>query len=97
MPRSQKQPIAIKPQPIAIKPQETIIVKPQEAAKPSLLSTVKEGFSFGAGSAIAHRLVGSLFSSAESNVTSDREYRQCLAEHHDFVDSAVICAHLLRK
>ena len=79
------------------KPQSTVpaIVKPQ----PSALTTIKEGFSFGIGSAIAHRVVGSLFSQQKPVEKSvrDREYEQCLAEHSSCGDGASLCAYILTE
>ena len=94
MPRSQKSAVVIhKPAPVpAIIPQ-----------KPSFVQTVKEGFSFGVGSSIAHNIVNRMFASSEQKtqkltptLVQAREYEQCLAEHSDFVDSSSYCAHLLR-
>jgi len=70
----------------------------------SLMQTVKEGFSFGLGSAIAHRVVGGLFGSSSSPPPpppqeakrSPTEYEQCLAEHRDFGDSTAMCSYLLK-
>ena len=95
MPRSQKSAVVIhKPAPVPA------IIQP----KPSFLQTVKEGFSFGVGSSIAHNVVNRMFASSSTapekvqmqTQTQPREYEQCLAEHSDFVDSSSYCAHLLK-
>jgi hypothetical protein len=63
-----------------------------------MVSVLKEGFSFGAGSAIAHRVVGGLFEKPvqkEPIINRNYEYEQCLMEHPNFVDSTAYCAYLL--
>jgi hypothetical protein len=82
------------------------VLNPKVAvAGPSLMQTVKEGFSFGIGSAIAHRVVGGLFGSSQPQPLPEvrpteykrpTEYEQCLAEHRDFGDSAAFCSYLLK-
>jgi hypothetical protein len=63
------------------KQQKSIQLRPQPS---SLGQTIKEGFSFGLGSAIAHRVVGSLFASTTPSVKQERssqpEYVQCIKE-----------------
>jgi hypothetical protein len=82
-------------------------INPMSSVKPtSMLSTVKDGFSFGVGSAIAHRVVGGLFGSGQVQPQSqsqsqpplrNREYEQCLSEHSNVVDGTAFCAYLLRE
>ena len=86
-------------------------INPLSSVKPnSMLSTVKDGFSFGVGSAIAHRVVGGLFGlgtgqdqpHSQVQVQSqpplrNREYEQCLSEHSNVVDGTAFCAYLLRE
>lgn len=77
--------------------QKALIIQPTHSS-PSLFQTVKEGFSFGLGSAIAHRIVGGLFASPPGQ-TKERvitEYEQCLIEHRDFGDSTAMCSYLLK-
>jgi hypothetical protein len=62
------------------------------------MQTVKEGFSFGVGSALAHRVIGGLFGPSSPQEPKRRltEYEQCLAEHRDFAESTAFCAYLLK-
>ena len=50
---------------------------------PTLGQTIKQGFGFGIGNAIAHRIFGSR--------KEPTPYEQCIAEHRD---DAAVCAHL---
>jgi len=94
MPRSNK-----------IAPQKTVTVPAVVVPKSSMLTTVKEGFSFGVGSAIAHRVVGGLFGLGSGSGPQPQspppirniEYEQCLSEHTNVVDGTSYCAYLLRE
>lgn len=70
---------------------------PPKSAPPqrNMVSVLKEGFSFGAGSAIAHRVVGEKPVQKEPISNRNYEYEQCLVEHPNFVDSTAYCAYLL--
>ena len=57
MPRSSKKSSSVAIAPVTSVPAPLV-------AKPSMLQTVKEGFSFGVGSSIAHTMVGRLFGSS---------------------------------
>jgi hypothetical protein len=100
MPRSAQKKYA----PAVIKPM-TPVKPPVPAQQNSMLSTVKEGFSFGVGSAIAHRVVGGLFGLGSGSPgpqppqppIRNIEYEQCLAEHTNVVDGTAFCAYLLTK
>ena len=97
MPRSNK----IAPQKPAIVTQKPVTAP----AKPNMLTTIKEGFGFGVGSAVAHRVVGSLFGSGQTQIQTQApqpplrniEYEQCLTEHTNVVDGTAFCAYLLTK
>jgi len=75
---------------------------------PSFLSTMKEGFSFGVGSAIAHRVVGGLLNQgtqtqaqSQAQIQSQPErniaYEQCMLDNFDHVSNASICERYLTK
>ena len=96
MPRSNK----IAPQKPAIVTQKPVTVPAVIVPKPSMLTVIKEGFGFGVGSAVAHRVMGSIFGTqvqAPQPPLRNIEYEQCLAEHTDFVDGTSYCAYLLNK
>jgi len=93
MPRRSTAPMIVKPVPSA-----PMIVKPVPSAmtfKRSIFASLKDGFGFGVGSAVARHAVDSIFSVSppEPKKHSNFEYEQCLAENADFIDSASICAH----
>jgi hypothetical protein len=84
MPRRSSNPIVSTPQ----KTNVPAIVVP----KPSFLQTIKDGFAFGTGSAVAHRVVGSIFGSPahtqvqpEGQVNEKRniEYEQCMKDYNN--------------
>jgi hypothetical protein len=74
-------------------------VSPPMVVKPSFFSTIRDGFGFGVGSAIAHRVVDNVFSVTPPDQKKLRNfaYEQCLSENADFIDSASICAHHLME
>ena len=62
---------------------------------PTLGQTIKEGFGFGVGNAIAQRVVTGFFGAPKIAVTAvPTAYEQCIAEHRDDV---ALCAHLAEK
>jgi hypothetical protein len=79
---------------------------PTSVSTPTFGQTLKEGFAFGTGSAIAHRVVGAIFGpltaapsaapAAAPRVSEKTPYEQCLAEHYDS-DPLGFCAHLLKR
>jgi hypothetical protein len=78
-------------------PPKSVVVTPSPPRQ-NMVSVLKEGFSFGAGSAIAHRVVGGLFEKPvqkEPIANRNYEYEQCLVEHSTFIDGASLCAYLL--
>lgn len=72
---------------------------------PSFGQTMKEGFALGAGQAIAHRVVGSFFSSppsaappaATKHSIQEQAWFQCLKENNFSQNSQEYCAHLKPK
>ena len=59
----------------------------------TLGQSIKQGFGFGIGSAIAHRIFGPS-TVAVSQKTEPTAYEQCIAEHRDDI---ALCAHLAEK
>jgi hypothetical protein len=65
---------------------------------PSLMSTVKEGFSFGVGSSIAHNLFSIMFNSTSPKIQPvNKEYETCMKEHSFFENRESICSEYLKK
>lgn len=71
---------------------------------PSLGQTVKEGFVFGAGSAIAQNTIHSLFGTwfrTHKTPTQMNEapsaYQQCLSEHREMIDASAFCVEHLKQ
>lgn len=95
MPRRSQQPMVIKPLPplMVIKPTPPIVFKP------SIFSSIKDGFGFGIGSAVARHAVDNVFrvSPPDPKKSNTLAYEQCLSENADFIDSASICAHHLME
>ena len=87
--------------PSPMKPNTTLQNQP-----PSMLDTIKQGFSFGVGSSIAHNMVNSIFgpknkdenvirkeASDETKLTSDKIYEiynKCLEKNDNNIDCNVI-------
>jgi len=63
--------------------------------KPSLFSSLKEGFGFGFGASVARHAVDAMFRPSDPKKNTNHAYEQCLAENADFITSASICAHHL--
>ena len=78
-------------------PMVSIPIPPPMIIKPSIFSLIKDGFSFGIGSAIAHRVANNISStsSPDNKKLRNLAYEQCLSENADFIDSASICAHYI--
>lgn len=75
------------PPPVFYKP-----TQPPALPAPSFGQTIKEGFGFGFGNAIAQRVATSIFGAPK--IQTERvptAYEQCIAEHRD---DAALCAHL---
>ena len=88
MPRtSTNKPIVYKPTP------QPVVHKPAlHPPTPSLGQTIKEGFGFGVGNAIAQRVATSIFGAPKIQTEQiPTAYEQCIAEHRD---DAALCAHL---
>jgi hypothetical protein len=67
------------------------------AQPPTLGQTIKDGFGFGFGNAIAQRVATSLFGAPSVTVEQKKiptAYEQCIAENRDDV---ALCAHLAEK
>jgi hypothetical protein len=82
-----------RPAPVAYKPAPPpAVYKPAPLPAPSFGQTIKEGFGFGFGNAIAQRVATSIFGAPK--IQTERvptAYEQCIAEHRD---DAALCAHL---
>jgi len=65
-------------------------------SKPSIFASLKDGFGFGVGSAVAHRVVDAIMKPAPQVQKQTTAYEACLAQHTDFVDSSSYCAGLLK-
>lgn len=73
---------------------------PVQSHRPSMLDSMKQGFSFGVGSSIAHNMVNTIFNSKnkddvsnETKLTSDKIYElynQCLEKNDNFIDCNTI-------
>jgi hypothetical protein len=98
MPRSSK--------PTTSAPKPTISQAPQAPAPkssiqaPSMMDTMKQGFSFGVGSAIAHNMMNSIFRPAPTSIptTTSKEsmhdlYKKCMEKN----DSTINCNVYLEK
>ena len=80
---------------------------------PSMLDSIKQGFSFGVGSSIAHNIVNSIFGSKnkdeninshevsnETKLTPDKIYEiynKCLEENNNNIDCTVVLQNLSNK
>jgi hypothetical protein len=88
----------------AIAPVSIVPRQSSSVSAPTFGQTLKEGFAFGTGSAIAHRVVGAIFGPRTENAPATAPatpakatpYEQCLAEHYDS-DPLGFCAHLLKR
>ena len=108
MPRQSTTKKAIAPVSIVPRQSSTPVPTPMQiptsVSTPTFGQTLKEGFAFGTGSAIAHRVVGAIFgpltaapvAPAPPRVSEKTPYEQCLAEHYDS-DPMGFCAHLLKR
>ena len=109
MPRQSTTKKAIAPVTIVPRQSSTPSLSPaptqSSVSTPTFGQTLKEGFAFGTGSAIAHRVVGAIFgpltaaataTPATPRVSEKTPYEQCLAEHYDS-DPLGFCAHLLKR
>ena len=105
MPRQSTTKKAIAPVTIVPRQSSTPVPLPTSVSTPTFGQTLKEGFAFGTGSAIAHRVVGAIFgpltaaataTPAAPRVSEKTPYEQCLAEHYDN-DPLGFCAHLLKR
>lgn len=109
MPRQTATKKAIAPVTIVPRQSSTPVPLPTSVSTPTFGQTLKEGFAFGTGSAIAHRVVGAIFGpltaaatatpatpATAPRVSEKTPYEQCLAEHYDS-DPLGFCAHLLKR
>ena len=82
----------------------TVTTRPVRSAAPATVhhtvettqtlgQSIKQGFGFSIGSAIAHRIFGAPSVTVEQKKTPTA-YEQCIAEHRDDV---ALCAHLAEK
>ena len=95
--KSRTQPVTRLAPPPAPSPPVARLPEPQ--SKPTFSQTVMEGVSFGAGSAIGHRVVNGIFglfgTSEAAAPTPDREFQQCLADHQEVMDAVTFCRQYL--
>lgn len=83
-------------------PKQTILPAPKQPAvytsSPSMLDTMKQGFSFGIGSSIAHNMMNSIFrpTTKETKLPTDNMhelYNKCLEKN----DNTINCNIFLEK
>ena len=86
---------------------------PLQNQTPSMFDTIKQGFSFGVGSSIAHNMVNSIFgpknkdenvnkkeSSNETKLTSDKIYEiynKCLEKNDNNIDCNILLQNINNK
>jgi len=77
---------------------------PTPPPAPSLGQTLKEGFAFGAGSAIAQNILNTLLLGTfrtHKTPTQMNEppsaYQQCLSEHREMIDASAFCVEHLKQ
>ena len=86
---------------------------PLQIQQPSMLDIIKEGFSFGLGSSIAHNMVNSIFGSKnkdenvikkevnnETKLSSDKIYEiynKCLEKNDNNIDCNIMLQNIINK
>jgi hypothetical protein len=94
------------PLPLQIHPPPMRTPTPLQSHPPSMFDTIKQGFSFGVGSSIAHNMVNSIFGpknkdenvikkevSNETKLTSDKIYEiynKCLEKNDNNIDCNIL-------